>query len=231
MGVSRRTPHSPWRRHELLEIAPHAWRRILHGAPSAGPLLVEGWAARGWPVIVRRRSETEYREFIPVGLPLPRGSGVRRMSLLVAPRDVLRRSSPAPLETTAGTADQAWRKTIDSLVAIGAGAGVEPLTIGSLLWQHLTGLAYLTPESDLDVLWPVHPGVDVRSLVRDIAAVERDAPLRIDGEVVFPDGTAVNWRELREACRAAEPHLVMTKTIDGVRLLEVPFLAGVGGLA
>jgi phosphoribosyl-dephospho-CoA transferase len=56
------------------------------------------------------------------------------------------------LRSAARVADPSWRPTIASLLAVGARTGVEPSVFGSLLWEHLTGLAYLTPHSDLDVL-------------------------------------------------------------------------------
>jgi phosphoribosyl-dephospho-CoA transferase len=104
---------------------------------------------------------------------------------------------------------------------------VEPAAFGSLLWQHLTGLAYLSPHSDLDLLWPVPAAFDVLSLVFSIAEVQRDAPLRIDGEVIFADGSAVNWRELWNAHRTADRATVLAKSMEGVRLVEIASVAGV----
>jgi phosphoribosyl-dephospho-CoA transferase len=190
--------------------------------------LVGSWADRGWPVIVRRRGEAEDPGLVPVGLPLPPAAGKRRIALLLPPDGVLQRSPPLLLRTAARVADPGWRPTIASLLALGASIGVEPSAFGSLLWQHQTGLTYLSPDSDLDVLWPVPPGFDVLSLVFSIAELQREAPLRIDGEVVFPDGSAVNWRELWMAHQAADPTSVLAKTIEGVRLLEIASLPGVG---
>jgi phosphoribosyl-dephospho-CoA transferase len=165
---------------------------------------------------------------VPVGLPLPPAAGKRRIALLLPPDGVLQRSSPPLLRTAARVADSGWRSTIVSLLALSARIGVEPSAFGSLLWQHQTGLTYLSPHSDLDVLWPVPADFDVLSLVFSIAEVQRDAPLRIDGEVVFPDGSAVNWRELWIAHRAADRSSVLAKTMEGVRLLEIASLPGVG---
>jgi malonate decarboxylase alpha subunit len=81
---------------------------------------------------------------------------------------------------------------------------------------------------DLDVLWPVPAGFDDLSLVFSIAEVQRDAPLRIDGEVIFPDGSAVNWRELWNAHRTADRAMVLAKTMEGARLLDIASLPGVG---
>jgi phosphoribosyl-dephospho-CoA transferase len=223
------TSNSPWRRHELLRVAPGVWASALAHCPSlAGLPLVGAWADRGWPVIVRRRAEAEDPGLVPIGLPLPPAAGKRRIALLLPPDGVLQRSSPPLLSAAASVADPSWRSTITSLLALGARTGAEPSAFGSLLWQHQTGLTYLSPHSDLDVLWPVPPGFDVLSLVFSIAEVQRAAPLRIDGEVVFSDGSAVNWRELWMAHRAADQASVLIKTMEGVRLLEIASLPSVG---
>jgi phosphoribosyl-dephospho-CoA transferase len=212
-----------------LHVTPDVWASTLAHYPSlAGVPLVGAWADRGWPVILRRRAETEDPDLVPVGVPLPPAAGKRRVALLLPPEGVLQRSSPPLLRAAARVADPGWRSTIVSLSALGARTGVEPSVFGGLLWQHLTGLPYLSPHSDLDVLWPVPAGFDVLSLVFSIAEIQRDAPLRIDGEVIFPDGTAVNWRELWNALRAADLATVLAKSIEGVRLLDIASLPGVG---
>jgi hypothetical protein len=72
-------------------------------------------------------------------------------------------------------------------------------------WDELLGLdeylAHLVKSLALAAIHG-HRTVSVLSLVFGIAEVQRDAPLRIDGEVIFPDGSAVNWRELWTAQRA-----------------------------
>ncbi len=229
MREGRQTLSPPWRRHDLLHVAPDVWGSALaaHRPSLANLPLVRAWAHRGWPVIVRRRGEAEDPALVPVGVPLPPAAGKHRVALLIPHDGVLQRSPPPLLHAAARVADTGWRSTIASLLALGARTGVEPSAFGSLLWEHLTGLTYLSPRSDLDVLWSVPPRFDVLSLVFGIAEVQRDAPLRIDGEVVFPDGSAVNWRELWNAHRAADRTTVLAKTMEGVRLLDIASLAGV----
>lgn len=177
-------------------------------------------------MIVRRRTEAEDPDLVPVGVPLPTADGKRRVALLLPPGGVLQRSSPPLLRAIGRIADPGWRPTVVSLLALGARSGVEPAVFGSLLWQHLTGLAYLSPHSDLDLLWPVPAAFDLFALVISIAEVQRDAPLRIDGEVIFPDGSAVNWRELWNAHWAADRATVLAKSMEGVRLVEIATLTG-----
>lgn len=221
------TSGPPWRRHDLLRVASNVWASALARYPSlAGLPLVRSWTDRERPVIVRRRIETEDPGLVPIGLPLPPALGKRRLALLIPPEGVLQCSSPPLLRAAARVADPGWRPTIASLLALGERTGVEPSAFGSLMWQHQTGLPYLSPRSDLDVLWPVSSGFDVTSLVFSIAEVQRDAPMPIDGEIVFPDGAAVNWLEHWMACRASDRASVLVKTMEGVRLLDIACLPG-----
>jgi len=212
----------PWRRHELLSVAPSLWRSELASRPAvaAAPFLA-AWAENGWPVIVRRRLAGDHPDRVPVGVPLPPAAGKMRIALTVPEQAVLQRSPPPSLSVVFPAADLAWGPTIHALVALGARHSVSPAAFGSLLWQYLTGLPYLSPRSDLDVLWPIRADCEIGALVAGIAAAELGAPVRIDGEVVFPDGEAVNWRELHMALNQDGPTEVLAKSIGGVRLLDV----------
>jgi phosphoribosyl-dephospho-CoA transferase len=136
--------------------------------------------------------------------------------------------SPSSLLSAATVADRGWQGTIASLVALGVRNGVEPRAFGSILWQYQTGQSYLSPHSDLDILWPVPAHCDVLSLVSNIDKIQRHAPVRIDGEVIFPDGSAVNWRELWNAHQVKGAAAVLAKTIEGVRLIHLKSLPGIG---
>jgi phosphoribosyl-dephospho-CoA transferase len=207
-----------WQRHELLSVAPSFWRS--QPAVAAAPFLA-AWADNGWPVIVRRRMACDNPDRVPVGVPLPPAAGKMRIALTVPEQAVLRRSPLPSLPAVFPAADPAWGPTILALVALGARHSVSPAAFGSLLWQYLTGLPYLSLRSDLDVLWPIRVDCEIGALVAGIAAVELGAPMRIDGEVVFPDGEAVNWRELHMALNQDGPTEVLAKSIGGVRLLDV----------
>jgi phosphoribosyl-dephospho-CoA transferase len=217
--------HSPggsWRRHELLTVAPNFWRSELASRPAiaAAPFLAN-WADNGWPVVVRRRMAGDRPDEVPVGVPLPPAVGKMRIALTIPEQAVLERLPPPPLLTVAHAADRAWGPIIHTLVALAEDYGVLPAAFGSLLWQYRTSLSYLSPRSDLDVLWPIGADCEIGALVAGIASAEMGAPMRIDGEIVFPNGEAVNWRELRAALNQDGPTEVLAKSIGGVRLLNV----------
>ena len=100
---------------------------------------------------------------------------------------------------------------------------------GSVAWQALTGISWLTPESDLDILWAP---ADLRELDTGAALLASWAAasgVPLDGELVFGE-RAVSVREWREA-RAGVRLLV--KTLHGVALCTraelIAALAPAGG--
>lgn len=205
------------RRHDLVRADARAFadllrtRSDLDGAPD-----VSDWAARGWPLIVRRYGPGEGRAQVPLGLPLPPSAGKRRIGLALPPAALI--PLPAPtLAQVRATAPGTWQPTLDALLVLGAAHGLAPRPFGALLWQALTGLAYLTAASDLDLLWPVAevpPG-----FLAGLARIADEAPMRIDGEVVLADGAGIQWRELHEA-----RDTVLAKHRDRLELRDVASL-------
>lgn len=207
-----------WVRHDLLTVDPEAWATLLAARPDLdGVSLLAAWAERGWPVIVRRRVPGEDAARVPAGLPLPPAEGKRRIGLAFDPAAVSPRPGPTLAEVR-HAAPPSWRPTLDALVAHGAAHGCVPRVFGGLLWQALTGLPYLSATSDLDLLWP---GPVTRTCLDGLARIERDAPMRLDGEIVLPDGFGLNWREVR----AAGPgDTVLAKGLERLELRPVPMV-------
>ena len=150
---------------------------------------------------------------IPVGLPLPPANGKLRLSALIAPEDVDERVPPVTLRDVRIEVPLPWQKTVEALLCLADQSGVEPRVFGSLLWQRLTGLPYLSASSDLDLLWPVTDANTATHLAGCLATVEQDSPVRCDGEFPLPDGGGVQWREWKDS-----PHEVLVKDLTGVRL-------------
>jgi len=208
----------PWSRHELLRVATTAWAQMLVSRPdlAAVPHLSD-WVDNGWPVIVRRRLGDDRADLVPIGVPLPPSAGKKRISLMIPPEAVLKRSRPSSLWVARHAASASWQRAINDLMMLGARHAAAPTVIGSLFWQYRTRLNYLSPQSDLDLLWYASPGSSVRSLLAGVEAIERSEGIRIDGEVVFADGGAVNWRELHSALNEGRQAEVLVKSIDAVR--------------
>ena len=217
---------TPWQRHDLLHVVPSAWTAALAAQSLAGVPLLADWADRGWPVIVRRRMAGDSADMVPVGVPLPPAAGKSRIAINIPQEAVIAQAAPPSLRTVAHKANPAWQPTVAALLALGERHGIGPAAFGSLLWEYHTGLTYLSPTSDLDLIWLAHGSCDIASLLDGVARIERVAPMRIDGEVVFPQGAAANWRELHKAFGADGPAEILIKTMDGVRVFNVRCLPG-----
>lgn len=202
----------PFERHHMVRADPSAWTGMLASRRDLAdePLLI-GWAERRWPLIVRRPVCKYDLRAVPLGLALPPASGRRRLELRFSREDLTDCAAPPRLAEAVGVAPKAWRKSIASLIALDA----EVRCFGSLAWQHLTGLAYLTAASDLDLLWRVASARAADALAAQIAEIAERAHMRIDGEFITPGGLGVQWREWRSAARE-----LVAKGHDGVRLLE-----------
>jgi phosphoribosyl-dephospho-CoA transferase len=186
--------------------------------------MLAAWVERGWPLIARRMApgdEMGDAAGVPLGLPLPPAQGKRRLAFVVPAEAIVSTSPPPTMEAAMEAAPASWRPTMDRLVGIAAACGGEARLYGSLAWRLLTGLDYLTARSDLDMLLPLPARHDVRCLTDTIAALERAAPMNLDGELVRSDGAGVNWRELHEG--AAQ---VLVKTAGEAVLLDTADFLG-----
>ncbi|WP_175838191.1 malonate decarboxylase holo-[acyl-carrier-protein] synthase [Burkholderia anthina] len=218
-------PHAdpPLRRHTLVTLTADGWRDAGARDPAfAADPLVQAWAARGWPLIVRRASPDEADAGrVPLGLPLPPAAGKRRVALNVA-ADALASVGPLPaLADVLAAAPDAWHATLRELDALAARCGVQGRVFGSLAWQALTGERYLSESSDLDVVVPLPDAALLAPLLDGLADIDARAPMRIDGELLRGDGAGVNWRELH--ARLPE---VAVKTAIAVELMSADAFTG-----
>ena len=195
-------------------------RGRLASVPYVAP-----WARRGWPVIVRRATNDDDPALVPVALPLPPAAGKLRLAVQLPPEAIRERLPPLTLRAAREAAPLSWEPVVTALLALAELAGVEPRVFGSLLWQRLTGLGYLAATSDLDLLWPVADAACADRLVQRLASIAAESPVRLDGEILLPDGGGVQWREWHGG--AAE---VLVKTSAGVRLQPRPTLFSSGAI-
>lgn len=201
-------------RQDLVRADPGAWASWLRTRDDlAGVPHLDGWAEAGRPLIVRRRVPGEGAAAVPLGLPLPPADGKRRIGLALPAEHLARLDGPS-LAEAAAHAPAAWQATIAAIVALGERYGLNPRPFGGLLWQAVTGLTYLSAASDLDLLWPCREPVST-GLLDGLATIAEQAPMRLDGEILLPDGTGLHWRELRDT---PEGGTVLAKGLDGLAM-------------
>lgn len=207
------------RRHQLACLRASAWREIVARAwdPVARACL-DHWAERGLPLVVTRQAATR-EEGIALGISAPLAWGRRRIALRVK-SDGIDRFAEFPLAREAhphlpATARAVLERALTRLDALDARARVY----GSHGWQIVTSLPCVHAASDID-LWI---GVDdaahadaVAQVLTAAAADEREP--RLDGEVVFRDGSAVAWREWAAWRTGGMRGQVLVKRIDGAAL-------------
>lgn len=206
-------------RHSMVKVTAAGWTAVMKRYPElASEPIVAGWAHVGRPLVVRRPACSDTAGLVPLGLPLPPSHGKRRIAVSLAAADIVAFAQPPLLADAAAAAPPAWRETIEKLVQLLP----ETRAYGSLAWQHLTGLPYLSEGSDLDLLWPLSSADKTGILLSDIARIAKQSPMRLDGEITGPAG-GVQWRELT----GTDEDEVLVKSPAGVTTTtRVAFLTG-----
>lgn len=209
-------------RHELVWLTGAGWDAALASALPGQHAAIEQWRREDWPAVVRRADTGLAHGQVSLGIPLPPSpDGVKgRIALNASGSDVARRRPALALADAAPAAPRRWRPALDVLAA-----SIPLRSYGSLAMQAVTGLSYLTPSSDIDLLF--FP-VDANALHAGLALLEQHAAaLPLDGEIVFPCGAAVAWKEWLLASR--NQARVLVKDAGAVRL--APMAELMAGLA
>ncbi|MRW85954.1 malonate decarboxylase holo-[acyl-carrier-protein] synthase [Pseudoduganella sp. FT26W] len=197
----------------LVWLTAAGWHAAIAAARDEHRTALALWESQDWPVVVRRLEADVEADEICLGLPLPphaeTGHKVR-IGLRARVADI-RKTAPAVALRSAG----------EHFAALCDEAGALQLRVyGSLAMQTLTGLQYVSPASDVDVLF--HPA-SRDQLAAGVALLARHGErLPLDGEIVFPGGAAVSWKEWRMAM--AHPAKVMVKELQSVRLADTASL-------
>lgn len=205
-------------RHDLVWLTPEGWDAAAQAA-NADRDAVELWRREGWPAVVRRADALASPDTVSLGIAMPPDAtgSKRRIALRVQASHVAKHRPPLPLGDAIGAAPSVWRNALSALAAAAPGLRVY----GSLSFQSLTGQRYLTDTSDIDLL--ATPTM-ASALARTLALLTEHAQgLPLDGEIVFPSGDAVAWKEWRNA--VINQARVLVKSLNAVRLADLGSLA------
>ena len=144
---------------------------------------------------------------------MPPNEGKRRLRLTVPPDGIATCRPALRLSKILADVPADWQEPLQKLLTRAQSISLEPRVYGSLAWQTLTGLAYVTAGSDIDLLWQPRDRTRLETLLAVLQDWETGTGRRADGEIVLPDGTAVCWREL-----AGTGSRVLIKTPESVLL-------------
>lgn len=209
----------PLRRHRLVHVTAPGWAQVLDQPWDTEARAGLGhWAAHGLPLVVTCQTLCAARtaaaaQSVALGLCLPATWGRRRIALQLAPEQLGAWSEFPTLDEAAPQLSAPEAQALHGLAAALAGHGLVARVYGSLGWQGLSGLPYLHAHSDIDLWLAV---ATVAQADRAAQLLEGLAPTgrRIDGELVFADGSAVAWREW-QAWRAGRCRSLLVKHLHG----------------
>jgi len=216
---------SSFNRHTLVWIRPEC-RAVVAAQVADGAMhtQVVAWLEADRPLVVARQpdnkvSETISARTIAMGLALPPAQGKRRIALSVAAHDIVRYTPPLLLADVIAHAPPGWQPALSELDTAAMEIDIELRVFGSLAWQALSGLPYLTPQSDIDLLWHPQSHAQLQQGIALLARWEQSSGLRADGEVLFGGSSAVSWREWA-TLKSGDDQRVLVKRVSSAELVE-----------
>jgi phosphoribosyl-dephospho-CoA transferase len=215
------------RRHDLVWLTPQGWDTALRGLAGAQRELALDWRTRGLPAVVRRLDPGTPDTQLCLGIPAPPDahSGQKVRLGFAVERSSVARSLPA-MALEDAEAPAAWQPGLASLCIALRAAGVDCRVFGSLAMQTITGAPYLGAGSDVDLLLRPRDGAQLDAGLALVASHAHSLPL--DGEIEFPLGHAVSWKEWLGV--RSDEHTgadrVLAKHLDTVALMRRDALLG-----
>lgn len=211
------------RRHQLACLSEAGWARAAEQAGSAeASLCLRHWSDHGLPVVVtRQRCQAAPDDSrVSVGIAAPLLWGRLRLPLVVERTDIAYFDEFPEAKLACRLLPRDCRAPWQGLFQTLSSAGLRCRVFGSFGWQLLTDLEYLHPGSDVDLLVVVGGAEEA-----DVAAHllfrhgQQGLMPRIDGELVFGNGSAVSWREWL-SWRSGKTASILVKSAFGVALAD-----------
>jgi phosphoribosyl-dephospho-CoA transferase len=206
------------RRHRLVRLTPEGWASVL-ARPWDKPArdCLAHWAANRLPLVVTRQSPgARAGDLVALGLSAPACWERRRIALHLARSSLLCFEEFPELTEVLTLLPEPARDAVCDLQAGLRACGASARVYGSHGWQALSGLDHIRPGSDLDVWVQIEDAAQADMVAQRLGDFAMEQP-RLDGELMFPDGSAVAWREWSD-WRAARTRAVMVKRLSGAML-------------
>lgn len=188
-------------RHDLVWLKLHAVKHAKYAGPApmepiSALSLLHRWVLGNYPLIVARQADMP-KGYLRIGLAEPASWGKRRLSFLVNVQGVEKHQHGPLLDLVLPQLPQDWQLGGGALQTFLTKHDIAAHVYGSSAVQVLTGLPCITESSDLDLLFKPSSWADAEKLCLFLHALEKQHPeFKVDGEVLSPNGHAVQWREL-----------------------------------
>lgn len=209
-------------RHNRVWLSKTAWARVasVHGVESMHAQVFVQWADNNWPVVVRRREADLPADMVALGMPLPPASTnneKNRLAFVVHRDDITRSEDPIHLLDITAALPSHWQSAYQNFCKEIASQQLELRVFGSFAMQAFTGLPYLRDSSDIDLLFAPHTSPQLAAGLALLSHYAKLLPL--DGEIVFPSGRAVAWKEWLHVSASRKNIYVLTKSVQTVALV------------
>lgn len=207
-------------RHNLVWLSDAGWQAALGQASNDDATSIDAWARAGHPAVVRRAEPDAGDGIVCAGIALPPDADgtKKRIPLRIPLAQVCRMAVPLQLDEVVATMPSAWQPPLVQLCAEARRQNIGFRVYGSTALQGITGMPYVTPASDIDLLLQPATHAELHAGLLLLASHARMLPL--DGEVIFPDGSAVAWKEWMTAIAAPGNPRVLAKDDRRVRLVK-----------
>lgn len=183
-------------RHKLVWLTNTGWEAALEAAPPQQRDGILKWHRADWPGVIRRSDADAGETEVCLGIPLPPSvvDGARlRIPIRAARTEIRKKRDPISIGEAAQVAPPVWRKPLGELAELATDEGLSTGVYGSLAMQALTGMEYVTAKSDVDMLFYPDSALQLAAGIKIFRRVQNRLPL--DGEIVFPSGDAVAFKE------------------------------------
>ena len=205
----------PLRRHDLAYLRPGAMRELQFAAPPPGETerwLSDGLAADRPLVVCRQRHDTNADRCIDLGAALPARLGRARVACRAPLACIARVEPPLTVDRLRAVLAENERSALARLAGVAQRLGVALGAYGSCSWEWLAGESHRSGNSDVDLICDVAHRDALPDWLGAMQRSAREMDDRLDGEVRFPSGQAVAWRELLQAFWSGATSRVMFKS-------------------
>jgi len=209
----------PIRRHRRIWINPESLESIqCQGSMSlAAEKYMRDWVIAEKPLVGRSRLACDpiVNESLPVGLMVYLLNGAKqRLNLLTQSDFVFKVDEPLLLANVLRTLPRPLRLAAQNFLTMFQNEPVVLRVYGSAFWSYEDGSNRMNTQSDIDLLIQVKKTCDVINIAKKCVAFSKVSGVSLDGEIEFPNGESVSWREF-----ASESQELLVKTDIGPKLI------------
>lgn len=206
-------------RHRRIWVNPKSLESLQCQVPMslASEKYMRDWVIAGKPLVGRSRSPCDpiINAALPVGLMVYFLDGTKQRLNLLAESDIVYKvDEPLLLSDVLCTLPQPLHKAAVKLITIFEDDAIALRVYGSAFWSYEGKSNRMNNQSDIDLLIQIKKSCDVKRIARKCVTFSKVSGVSLDGEIEFPNGESVSWREFE-----SESEDLLIKTDIGPKLI------------